>query len=77
MLITAVQQSDSVIRVCVYIYIFIYMYPFFFLILFSIMVYHRISPHFIDENTEAREAVSPGSQDWEWLVYCDSKPSFA
>ena len=45
MLISAVEQSDSVMHmcvcVCVYIYIYIYIYIFFFLF-FSIMAYHSI-----------------------------------
>ena len=40
MLISAVQQSDSVIYMCVCVYIYIYIL--FFKIFFSIIVYHKI-----------------------------------
>ena len=43
MLISAVQQSDSVL----YIYVYTYTHTFFFIIFFSIMVYHRIFNKFI------------------------------
>ena len=40
-LITAVQQNDTVTHIYVCVYIYIYIHTFFF-ILFSIMVYHRV-----------------------------------